>query len=246
MEDKVRDIFGDWNETMIWSCLQGVMGKIYTNDSNDAAMAVLGDFIFYAGRPDGEFVRFRPEGRDRDFAILVPQTNAWAELIESSCGSRAKKVTRYAIKKEKDIFNADKLRRAAESLPEEYELRMIKDQEYALCQSTGWAKDLVSQFKDYDMYRNLGLGAAVYKGGELVSGASSYSRYKEGIEIEIDTREDHRRKGLAYACGAKLILACLEKGLYPSWDAHNKWSVALAEKLGYHFSHEYTAYEMSG
>ena len=49
---------------------------------------------------------------------------------------------------------------------------------------------------------------------------------------ETDTREDHRRKGLAYACGAKLILECLERELYPSWDAQNMWSVALAEKLG--------------
>lgn len=65
-----------------------------------------------------------------------------------------------------------------------------------------------------------------------------------GIEIEIDTKEEHRRQGLAYACGAKLILECLNKGWYPSWDAQNKWSVALAEKLGYHFSHEYPAYEV--
>ena len=77
-------------------------------------------------------------------------------------------------------------------------------------------------------------------------GASSYSTYDKGIEIEIDTREDHRRKGLAYACGAKLILECQKRDLYPSWDAQNKSSVALAEKLGYHFSHEYVAYEVTG
>ena len=82
------------------------------------------------------------------------------------------------------------------------------------------------------------------KGQKIVSGASSYSSYKDGIEIEIDTHKDYRRKGLAYACGAKLILACLEKGWYPSWDAHNKASVALAEKLGYHFDHAYTAFEI--
>lgn len=104
----------------------------------------------------------------------------------------------------------------------------------------------MSQFKDYDTYKKSGLGAVVLKDGELVAGASSYSRYNDGIEIEIDTRKDHRRKGLAYACGAKLILECLEKNLYPSWDAQNLASVALAEKLGYHFSHEYTAYEVTG
>lgn len=96
------------------------------------------------------------------------------------------------------------------------------------------------------MYKELGLGVVAMNDGEIVAGASSYSRYEKGIEIEIDTREDHRRKGLAYACGAKLIIECLKRDLYPSWDAQNKWSVALAEKLGYQFSHEYTAYEIMG
>ena len=32
--------------------------------------------------------------------------------------------------------------------------------------------------------------------------------------------------------------------LYPSWDAQNKASVHLAEKLGYEFSHEYVVYEV--
>ena len=41
-----------------------------------------------------------------------------------------------------------------------------------------------------------------------------------------------------------LILECLERGWYPSWDAQNKESVALAEKLGYHFDYEYVAYEV--
>ena len=102
----------------------------------------------------------------------------------------------------------------------------------------------MSQFSDYENYRNLGIGAVICKDNIIVSGASSYSRYQEGIEIEIDTKEEYRRKGLAYICGAKLILECLERNLYPSWDAHNKGSVALAEKLGYHYSHTYTAIEI--
>ena len=51
-----------------------------------------------------------------------------------------------------------------------------------------------------------------------------------------------RQAGLAQACGAKLILECLDRGLYPSWDAHDRRSLSLAEKLGYHLDHEYPAY----
>ncbi|MDD7444180.1 MAG: GNAT family N-acetyltransferase, partial [Clostridiales bacterium] len=89
-----------------------------------------------------------------------------------------------------------------------------------------------------------GIGCAVLFGDTVVSGASSYSYYSGGIEIEIDTRADFRRRGLALACGARLILECLDRGLYPSWDAQNLGSLSLAKKLGYEFSHEYPAYEI--
>lgn len=123
---------------------------------------------------------------------MVPQNDDWADLIEKCYGDKAKKVTRYAIKKQKDIFDVNKLEQAVLELPNGYELRLIEEAEYELCQNNRWANDLVSQFKDYDTYKKLGLGVVVLKDEELVSGASSYSRYNEGIEIEIDTREDHR------------------------------------------------------
>ena len=82
------------------------------------------------------------------------------------------------------------------------------------------------------------------KDGKIVSAASSYSRYHNGIDIEIDTAKEERRKGLGAAVAAKLILACLDEGLYPAWDAANMLSVRLAEKLGYEFSREYVCYGM--
>lgn len=246
MKEKINKIFENWNETMIWSCLQGIMGEIYTNFAEDAAVAILGDFAFYAGNPSEELIRFKPESCKQDFIIMVPQNAMWADLIERRYGDKAKKVTRYASKKEPDIFDVEKLKQAVTNLIDGYKLKIIEEAEYNMCRENSWASDLVSQYKDYNAYKDLGLGVVILKDGELAAGASSYSTYDSGIEIEIDTREDHRRKGLAYACGAKLILNCLEKGLYPSWDAQNKWSMALAKKLGYHFSHEYVAYEVMG
>ena len=104
---------------------------------------------------------------------------------------------------------------------------------------------MVSVFKSKNRYLEKGLGVAAVKNGQIVAGASSYTRYQEGIEIQVDTRMDERQKHLATACCAKLILECLERGLYPSWDAQNLWSVHLAEKLGYELSHEYIAYEVN-
>ncbi len=91
-----------------------------------------------------------------------------------------------------------------------------------------------------------GLGVVALRAGEIVAGASSYVVYHGGIEVEIDTRADMRRRGLAAACGARLLLTCFARGLYPSWDAHSPASVALAEKLGYVFDRAYPVYEVDG
>lgn len=242
----VSPLFGEWEETLIWSCLQGIMGKIYANDLRrpTAAMATIGDFTFFAGTPSIEFVSYKPAWCTQNFMIMVPQNEHWQNVITQFYGNRAKIISRYATKKEPHIFDKEKLEKAAASLPEQYHLFMIDERLYQMCKEEPWSADLVSQFPDYKSFQELGIGAVICKDNIIVSGASSYSRYQQGIEIEIDTRKEYRRKGLAYVCSAKLILECLKRNLYPSWDAHNKGSLALAEKLGYHYSHTYTAIEI--
>ncbi|MDY3918859.1 MAG: GNAT family N-acetyltransferase, partial [Candidatus Limivivens sp.] len=55
---KVKELFADWQETLIYSCLQNVMGKIYVTDTEkpESAFAFVGCFGFFAGRPDRELV----------------------------------------------------------------------------------------------------------------------------------------------------------------------------------------------
>ena len=176
--------------------------------------------------------------------IIVPQSRLWENLIEEYYKERAKKIVRYAIKKEPDVFDCEKLQAIVDKLPDGYHLKMIDEKLFWQCREIEWCRDWVWQYDDYARYQKYGLGAIILKDEEPVSGASSYSSYIGGIEIEIDKRKDYRRRGLAYISGAKLILECLKRGWYPSWDAQNRWSVALAEKLGYHFDYEYVAYEV--
>ncbi|MDE7062737.1 MAG: GNAT family N-acetyltransferase [Lachnospiraceae bacterium] len=246
--DHVASLFGKWEETLIWSCLQKVMGKIYADDLNKptAAMAIIADFIFFAGEPSIELVSYKPDWCTQEFMIMIPQDERWQDTITHVYKERAKIVSRYAIKKEPNIFDKERLEQAVASLPKEYEISMIDKQLYYKCKAEAWSADLVSSFPDYENYRELGIGVVICKDNAIVSGASSYSRYREGIEVEIDTKEAYRRKGFAYVCGAKLILECLKRNLYPSWDAQNKGSIALAEKLGYHYDHAYTAIEIWG
>lgn len=238
---KVAYLFEGWQETLITSCLQNVMGKIYVSDleSPKSAMAYVGCFAFYAGVPDKELVRNKPNG----FVIMTPQNKEWEACIEA-CFPTAKKVTRYAIKKD-TRFDQDYLRNLTEKLPDGYDLKEIDEKIYDMCLPDPVTRDFVSSFESKEKYLEIGRGMVIQKSGRIVAGASSYTRYREGIEIEVDTVEQERRKGLATIACAALILRCLEEGLYPSWDAQNMHSVHLAEKLGYEFDHEYTAYEVS-
>ena len=53
---KVLKLFEGWQDTLIYSCLQKVMGKIFVTDTSDpvSAYAYVGCFAFYAGKPDKE------------------------------------------------------------------------------------------------------------------------------------------------------------------------------------------------
>ena len=83
-------LFAGWEETMIWSCLQGVMGKIYVNHSPapTAAAALLRDFLFLAGTPDRELAAFWPPTCQAEELILVPQTEDWTCLLYTSPSPR--------------------------------------------------------------------------------------------------------------------------------------------------------------
>ena len=233
-------VFAGWQETLIYSCLQKVMGKIFVTDTvaPKSAIAFVGCFAFVAGEPDRELVMGKPDG----FVIMTPQNDAWAKLIEE-CYPEAKKVTRYAIKKDTK-FDKVRLREIVGELPAGYELRKIDSEIYDMCLADPVTEDFVSSFESKEKYLEFGRGMVIVKDGRIVSGASSYTSYREGIEIEVDTVKEERRKGLASVACAALILDCLKDGLYPSWDAQNMGSVKLSEKFGYEFAHEYVAYEI--
>lgn len=253
-------LFDGRHNGILLSCLQGIMGAVYGDgeceDAPASAMAVLGDFCFLSGQPSESLLRYRDEKLPREYAILIPGDEEWEKLLEGYFGKRARRFARYAMKAEMKDFDRNRLRMLSGKLPDGFELRRMDEKLYELCKREEWSLDLVSQFPDYETYSRLAVGVAAVKtkcpdeGDSCkeipVSGASAYAGYRDGIEIEIDTKAEYRRMGLASACGAGLILVCLERGIYPGWDAHNLESVDLAEKLGYHLDFVYTAYEVAG
>jgi RimJ/RimL family protein N-acetyltransferase len=236
-------LFNNSQDTLIQSAFQGCMGSVYGDIEQPATACVLtADFCFLAGEACLTMLEFVRTHLLEHFLIVLPVDEAWHPLVGEFFEKQASAFSRYAFKKDGDVFDRDQLQSYIHALPDGYTLKRINEDLYNYSLTQDWSEDLCSQFEDYKNFESQGVGFMVLYDDLPVCGASSYTFYNEGIEIEIDTYEPYRRRGLALACASKLILHCLENNLYPSWDAANLHSVALAEKLGYHFNYEYTAY----
>ncbi|MFA9381483.1 MAG: GNAT family N-acetyltransferase [Acetanaerobacterium sp.] len=245
---RIAPFFTQMHDTMIQTCLQGNMGSAWADDAHHPACAMLlvANFCFLAGEvhsPNAPLLvgSLPPKGYTADDLYVVAQDDAWTALLLANHPTAAR-VSRYAIKHDGDVFDRQMLRAITGALPSDFCLKRFDEHLYHEALRSDWSCDMCAHFENAADYLKRGRGFGILYGGRLISGASSYTVYNGGIEIEIDTHKDFRRRGLALVCGAALILDCLEHGIYPSWDAANLASVRLSEKLGYHFDKEYKAY----
>ena len=231
-------LFRGWDKPMILAALQGCMGRVRTAEDGRSAAVEIGDFAFFAGEPD------RALARESAASILVPWDRDWEELLEQVWGEKIVPWTRYAMEPP-PVFDRDRLARYAAALPAGFRLAPMDGELYRQAMAWDWSRDLCGNFTgELDFVRD-GLGFLALYQGVPAAGAASYAVCSTGIEIEVDTRPGMRRRGLASACAARLILECLGRGLYPGWGAHNLRSAPLAQKLGYQPEGTYTPYWLS-
>jgi len=246
---RLQPFFTYTNETLVQSFFDGEFGIAWTDDSlrpTCAAVFVAG-FCFFAGDHQSTHARdllsYLPDGIT--FAIYVPENENWAALFKQVWADKYAVWNRFAIKKEGDIFNREVLGEYAQNLSAPFKIKRIDENLYPRVAADPLFTDFVCNFEGKEDFLCRGVGFIALDGDTIMGGASSYTVYHGGIEIEVDTDKKYRQKGIATACAARLILHCLENGLYPSWDAANMISVRLAEKLGYHFDHEYIVYAVN-
>lgn len=242
----LASFFESMTDTMILSCIQGHMGEAWVDNLENPTMIelIVGEFVFLAGKAKGE--------EAEELIINIPinsfilaENKSWGNLIENFYSECVTKIKRYSFLKDKKHLDYEYIKSLIDNLPKGYELKKADKEFLDKYSIEKISEDFVAQFNSVDDYLNRGIGYYIVKDGEVVSGASSYSIYDDGIEIEIDTDVNHRNKRLATVVAAALIIDCLDNGLYPSWDAANLTSLKLAKKLGYKFNEEYEVYNVN-
>ena len=212
------------------------MGNAFVDNTSNPNIAflVVRSYCFMSGNLEKEKLKQIIDENFKNYA-LIPSDNL-KEKIEDIYQNNFIKVQRYSIKKEV-VFNIEKINDMVNKLPQNFKLIKIN-------------KKLSDRIKKEnfinktDDYQKNGIGYCCMYNNEIIGAASSNIFYSDGIEVNIKVKEPYRRKGIATAMAAKLILECLNKNKKVSWDAANKNSVQLAQKLGFEFDSAYDIYEL--
>ncbi|MEN1969210.1 GNAT family N-acetyltransferase [Lentibacillus sp. N15] len=240
---KIAPMFEDFDDTIILSYLQGHMGTAWVDDLENPRVAqiTVGIFVFYAGDPNikeaEELLNNLPA-----FALVIVDSDEWKRRIESVHKGVVEKFQRYRFEKTPGHLDRTHILNLLSLLPDGYEMKKVDKTIANAASFHELSEDFVSQFDSINDFVNRGVGYAILHEEQVVSAATSFSIYDDGIEVEIATAPQYRRKGLATVTASALILDCLDRGKYPSWDAANTESVKLAKKLGYTFKESYDTY----
>lgn len=239
----------DRKEVLIRSAVEGKMGRVWipTFEKPSYCVAKVGDFAYLIGLPPKgikglELRELLTENCFDNF--ITPTDERWVTWLNEEFAGGYRQITRYALKKEDNNFDSEKLKEYASRLPEGVKIKRIDEKIYHMTFKEDWSMDFCSNFDSAEHFLADGMGYVAMKGKELISGCSSYGSSQGMMEIQMQTKPEYRRQGLALACSAAFLLECLNRGIYPEWDAANTHSVSVAENLGYIFDKEYLVYQL--
>jgi hypothetical protein len=216
--------------------LDGYIGRAYTDSATSPHIAMLSipnlRLSIYGGDCQHPTARTNLEQLAAGTALLFAEQD-WEQLAQEVIGGRLLNYRRYAFTSEK--LDSDHLRDLSSQTPRGYRLeKMDMDLARRLAgEESPFSADHVRNFGSPERFIQCGFGFCLLAGDEIVSAATTFVVCNKGIEIQINTREQHRGRGLATVGAANLLLLSLEQNLDPNWDAANDVSVRLAKKLGY-------------
>lgn len=243
---------GIW-DSMVIAYLQGYQGEAWVNNMPDPDFGFIasGEYSFFGGNAQNGEAKdaienlFEYIGGAETTAIYSPEHLEWRDLMLECHPEKAEEVMRYWILQKDYDFDKEKLRKFADSLPQGYEMKAFDRDLYEQAMSEEWSREFCETFDSAEDYLAKGFGYGAVYDGSLVAATSTMTVYDGGTEIQVATREDFRKKGLALPTAARFILECRERGIRPCWDAANKISLHMARKLGYEYNGEYSTVHIS-
>jgi GNAT superfamily N-acetyltransferase len=224
---------------VIDSVLQGVAGRAWVEPEGRVARLDLGVYRVLGGEADAPGAAGLLAGLPLPGELVVDGSPAWdVRLGEELPGCLRRRAMRAFAG---DGLEPDALRSLIEASP----LGIVAlDAGLAASLDAELPPNATGSFGGPAAFAARGLGFAALDAGRPVSAASSYALSRAGCEIAIGTHPRWRRRGLARAVAARLLLECRERGLEPHWNAANPTSSGLATALGLRSLGEAIVYDL--
>ena len=226
------------------TAMQGFMGKLLTdNDKNPSCViALVGRNCFIDGNGKEEYIEKILNSLDKYYKVIIANEK-YFEVIEKFYKNKFQIASRFSTKRNTK-FDDKQLRKLLNEKLDFYEVKKIDKELLEIIAKTN---SYVTNIEISENYENYGIGfCAINKNNnEIIGIATSNAVYDDGIEINLKVSEEYRRKKIATVLCSNLILECLNRNIHPYWDAFNKNSLKLAEKLGYELEEEYKTYKIN-
>lgn len=135
-------------------------------------------------------------------------------------------------------YSGDK--KEVKTLPKGYSLTFV-DRDFLQRDNLEMLKDrIIGSWGSFDNFLNKSIAFAILYNNEIVAVIVGTSRYKNLITIDIETSENHRKKGLASILTGNFINKAVEMDLICQWNCieSNKASRKTAERAGFTLLHE--------
>lgn len=250
--DRIAPLFEGIEDSMVKACLQGYMGNAYVDTLNapDAALIVSGEYSFFGGNANSKeaenLVRnlFSVNKSSSTVGIFAEDKPDWENRLLAVPENNPVIVPRFGIVQKDYEFDHNVLQSFADNLPECFVLAQFDEGIYHQAMKEDWSREFCETFSSAEDFLSRGFGFAALENGKLVAGASTMTVYDGGIEIQVATDINYRKRGLAMPCAAALLQECMKRKLRPCWDAANLISKKMALKLGYEYKGEYTTIHM--
>ena len=187
----IAPLFEGQHHAMIRSCLQDCMGDAYADNlvEPQSAAIYVGGFCYFAGKVNTELIATKPQGHVGRDVLMVPPDDDWQRGIEAVYGSRALPWIRYATKQ--DISAFDRRDREPRSSPPAR--TALIDQRLWHILALPWASSVATRQLRAICGQCLGCCHPPRRSWFRCFGVCLL---QGRIEVEIDTREDYRRRGL--------------------------------------------------
>lgn len=251
---QVRALFTEPHDSLVYTITEGIKGKAYgAGKPLECVYLRFGYFSFLAGDATGEaaseLVGAIGKLTGGEEVAVVSYGAGWEALLREQYPD-AEIRNRAMMRIPPQGLDCEKIETLLRAYEEgghgDYVLRSIDRRLYDILRKEAWADGMVTNFDSYEEFAEHGFGYVMCDGEMPVSGCSVYSYYSTGVEIQVDTKEEYRGKGLAKTVSAAMMQECLKRKLRPSWDAANPTSQTIAGHMGFELGLQYQAVVLHG